>query len=142
MLALSFLSLSYVASAAQPAGKLVSSTGQVQATDPSKISRTLKVGDAVFAGEALKSDPSAAAKFLMTDQTILDLNPGSELLVDYYDLRSGGDRVVQISVNQGKIRASVNKAISGAGSFKIKTHTMVMGVRGTEFVVQDSSRGN
>ena len=36
----------------------------------------------------------------------------------------------------GSLRAAISKKIEGNGSFKIKTKTVTMGVRGTEFVVQ------
>ncbi|MGZ3708256.1 MAG: FecR family protein, partial [Bdellovibrionota bacterium] len=129
-----------LAFSAEPAGKLVSMTGQVVATAQGTAPRQLHAGDPVMPGDSLKSDATSSAKFLMNDQTILDLNPSSELMVEHFELRSGSDRQVEISVMSGTLRASVNKPLMGAGKFHIKTKSAIMGVRGTEFVVENSDR--
>jgi hypothetical protein len=122
---------------AEPAGKLVSSSGQIVATSPSKAPRPLKAGDAVLEGDTIRSAASSSAKFLMNDQTILDLNPSSQLLVEHYERKVVGDRNVAISVLDGTVRASVTKHLAAGGKFVIRTRTATMGVRGTEFVVQN-----
>lgn len=125
---------------AEPAGRLVSVTGQVVATSQGKAPRPLKAGDPVLEGDTLQSEAASSAKFLMNDQTILDLNPSSQLLVEHYQLKSLGNRNVSISVLNGTIRASVNQHLTNGGKFSIRTRSATMGVRGTEFVVQSDSR--
>src|SRR4051794_32134866 len=71
------------------AGKLVSASGPISVTDAGNIERAMKPGDRVYAGETVKSGPSVSAKLLMADQSILDLQPGTQLVIEDFDLRSG-----------------------------------------------------
>lgn len=101
----------------------------------------LKAGDKLFKGTILNTGSSGAVKLLMTDRTILDLGPSSLFKVNEYQLQAGntGDRKVDISLDYGTVRASVNEKISSdKGKFTIRTKAATMGVRGTEFVVNAS----
>lgn len=98
----------------------------------------LKAGDKLYKGTILNTGSTGSAKLLMTDKTILDLGPSSLFKVNEYQLQAGavGDRKVDISLDYGTVRASVNEKItSNKGKFTIRTKAATMGVRGTEFVV-------
>ncbi len=72
----------------------------------------------------------------MTDRTIVDLGPSSLFKVNEYQLKNGSDRNVDLSLDYGTARSSVNQPItSDKGKFTIRTKAATMGVRGTEFII-------
>ena len=124
--------------AATSAGKIASVSGKVLARTEAKgktPTRTLKPGDEIFAGDVLNTSNDGSVKILFSDKTIIDLGPSSLFKVDDYQLKGGSDRKVDLSVAYGRIRASVNQKVGSGGSFRVRTKTATMGVRGTEFLV-------
>lgn len=124
--------------AAISAGKIASVSGKVLARTEAKgktPTRTLKPGDEIFAGDVLNTSNDGSVKILFSDKTIIDLGPSSLFKVDDYQLKGGSDRKVDLSVAYGRIRASVNQKVGSGGSFRVRTKTATMGVRGTEFLV-------
>lgn len=96
----------------------------------------LKAGDRLYKGAIVNTGSDGAVKLLMTDRTIIDLGPSSLFKMNDYQLGKVGDRKVDLSLDYGQVRASVNeKLTSDKGKFTIRTKTATMGVRGTEFVV-------
>ena len=98
----------------------------------------LKPGDKLYRGSIVNTGSTGAVKLLMTDRTIIDLGPSSLFKMNDYELKKGqaGDRKVDLSLDYGTVRASVNeKLTTSKGKFTIRTKAATMGVRGTEFVV-------
>lgn len=96
----------------------------------------LKPGDRLYKGAIVNTGSDGTVKLLMTDRTIIDLGPSSLFKMNDYQLGKVGDRKVDLSLDYGQVRASVNeKLTSNKGKFTIRTKTATMGVRGTEFVV-------
>lgn len=122
----------YIARAVSVSGKVLvrgEGTGSVQMT-------FLKPGDKLGKGTIINTSSNGAVKLLMTDRTILDLGPSSLFKMNDYKLGNVGDRQVDMSLDYGQVRASVNEKItSNKGKFTIRTKAATMGVRGTEFVV-------
>ncbi|MBC7386706.1 MAG: FecR domain-containing protein [Cryobacterium sp.] len=99
----------------------------------------LKPGDKLFKGSIVNTGSDGAVKLLMTDRTIIDLGASSLFKMNDYQLNNVGDRKVDLSLDYGRIRASVNEKItSQKGKFTIRTKAATMGVRGTEFVVNST----
>jgi hypothetical protein len=124
--------------AAISAGKIASVSGKVLARTETRgktPTRTLKPGDEIFSGDVLNTSNDGSVKILFSDKTIIDLGPSSLFKVDDYQLKGGSDRKVDLSVAYGRIRASVNQKVGSGGSFRVRTKTATMGVRGTEFLV-------
>ena len=97
----------------------------------------LKPGDKINQGAIINTVSNGAVKLLMTDKTVLDLGPSSLFKVNEYQLKSGSDRKVDVALDYGQVRASVNQPVSSdKGKFTIRTKAATMGVRGTEFVIQ------
>jgi hypothetical protein len=136
-----FLISSGVSIAAEEAfiARAVSVTGKVLARGEGggNVQMTfLKPGDKLYKGSVVNTGSNGAVKLLMTDRTILDLGPSSLFKLNEYELKSVGDRKVDMSLDYGQVRASVNEKISSTkGKFTIRTKAATMGVRGTEFVV-------
>lgn len=122
----------FIARAVSVTGKVLArgeGSGNVQMT-------FLKPGDKLFKGSVINTGSNGSVKLLMTDRTILDLGPSSLFKLNEYELKSVGDRKVDLSLDYGQVRASVNEKISSnKGKFTIRTKAATMGVRGTEFVV-------
>ena len=124
--------------AAEPAGKAVGVVGKVlvRNLDSSKPEmRFMKVGDPVERGTLINTGSGASVKLMLKDKTILDLGGSTLFKVDEFLLKNGNNRNVQMSMDYGKVRASVNTPVGAAGRFSIKTQAATMGVRGTEFIV-------
>lgn len=100
----------------------------------------LKAGDKLYKGAIVNTGSNGAVKLLMTDRTILDLGPSTLFKMNDYQLgQNVGDRTVDMSLDYGQVRASVNEKItSNKGKFTIRTKAATMGVRGTEFVVNST----
>lgn len=124
----------YIARAVSVSGKVLArgeGSGNVQMT-------FLKPGDKLFKGAIVNTGSNGSVKLLMTDRTILDLGPSSLFKMNDYQMKKGevGDRKVDMSLDYGTVRASVNeKLTTNKAKFTIRTKAATMGVRGTEFVV-------
>jgi hypothetical protein len=122
----------YIAQAVSVSGKVLvrgEGTGTVQMN-------FLKAGDKLYKGAIVNTGSNGAVKLLMTDRTIVDLGPSSLFKMNEYALNNVGDRKVDMSLDYGQVRTSVNEKItSNKGKFTIRTKAATMGVRGTEFVV-------
>ncbi|MBC7690835.1 MAG: FecR domain-containing protein [Methylotenera sp.] len=124
--------------AAETAGKAVSVSGKVlvrNEADKIPQMKFLKSGDEISAGTILNTGSTGAVKLLMTDKSIIDLGPSTLFKMDDYQLNGGGDRKVTMSMDYGKMRASVNTPVGAKGKYQVRTRAATMGVRGTEFIV-------
>lgn len=93
-----------------------------------------KVGKKVFSGDTIVSGPDARAKIVMSDKNVLNISPDSKLVIEKYT-NNGDSKNVELKVEYGKIRASVEQKYDGEKSkFNVKTPSAVAGVRGTDFL--------
>jgi len=126
-----------IAGADEFSGQAVSVTGKVLMRNEKSQNQMgfLKAGDKIVQGSIINTGSTGAVKLLMTDKTIVDLGPSSLFKINEYQLNKGGDRKVDVALDYGQIRASVNQPVGDKGKFTIRTKAATMGVRGTEFVV-------
>ena len=115
-------------------GKVVSFQGRVLIRAATGAPHVAKAGDPIEKGQIINTTSTSSAKILLNDQTIVDIHPSSLFRVDEFVQRKDGDRDVSISLDYGKVRTSVTRPLTN-GTFKVKTKTATMGVRGTEFIV-------
>lgn len=115
--------------------KAVSLDGKVTILS-SGTEHDLRVGDSIEQGSSIHTGPDGSAKILFRDQTVLDISPKSLVRLDQYVDRGGSDRDVDLGLDFGKARTSVNKKLDSQGNFKIRTKSTVFAVRGTEFWVE------
>lgn len=80
-------------------------------------------------------------KLLMADDTVLDIGPNSDLLLKRYHVPSEGSRDVELDMELGRVRATIQKKVKKRGKFRLKTRTSVLAVRGTTFAVDVQSNG-
>lgn len=127
------------AMSAEIAGEIVSVDGTVFVRPDAKIASSslnpAQPGDPVHEGDVINSASDGKVKILMKDHTIVDLGPSALLKVDEFKRNQGANREVTMNMSYGSVRAAVAQKLAGKGRFKLRTPSAVMGVRGTEFIV-------
>src|SRR5262245_14026272 len=105
---------------------------------PAKVGMGIQASDVVLTG----SDGSAGITF--TDNSLVSVGPNSVFGIDKYAFDTtthAGE--FEGSLKQGKLAAVSGKMVKQSPeSMKIRTPSAVMGVRGTEFVVQVDDRAS
>jgi len=136
---LGFTILMPSAFAGEVAGEVVSVDGSVFIRQDGRVSTKLKPakpGDSVSSGDVVNTPSNGRVKILMKDKSIVDLGPSALFKIDDFKANGGADRVADVSMMYGTMRAAVTQKIEGKGRFRVKTPAATMGVRGTEFVVK------
>jgi hypothetical protein len=96
------------------------------------------VGTAVRLSDVVVTGPDGSAGITFTDNSLVSVGPGSVFAVDKYRF----DTTTHAGEFEGNLRQGRLAAVSGKmvkqspESMKIRTPAAIMGVRGTEFVVQ------
>ena len=130
------LGLAFSASAAD-IGKIKVAKGSVEiqragAKIPAQVGAGLQTSDVLVTG----ADGSAGITF--TDNSLVSVGPNSVFAIDKYSFDStthAGE--FEGNLKQGRLAAVSGKMVKQSPeSMKIRTPSAIMGVRGTEFVVQ------
>jgi hypothetical protein len=96
------------------------------------------VGMAVRPADVIVTGADGAAGITFTDASLVSVGPGSVFAIDKYRF----DATTHVGEFEGNLRHGKLAAVSGKmvkqqpESMKIRTPSAIMGVRGTEFVVQ------
>jgi hypothetical protein len=96
------------------------------------------VGAAVQASDVIMTGADGSAGITFTDNSLVSVGPNSVFAIDKYSF----DSTTHAGEFEGNLRKGRLAAISGKmvkqspESMKIRTPSAIMGVRGTEFVVQ------
>ncbi len=134
-----FSSLSFCAEAI---GKAISLEGEIGLLRAEKDVR-IKSGEPVFEGDKVTTGKRSNARFLLTDDTIIDLRENSFFIFEKLSGENQG-RDAEFSLDFGKVRASVNQKINQQNNYRIKTKATIFAVRGTDFAItadaKDTSR--
>lgn len=125
------------AASADTAGMVKNSKGTVF-VDRAGQHLPAPVGATLQAGDKLRTGPDGSVGVTLKDDTLLSAGPNSVLVIDQFAFDS--------TTHQGKLAASVKKGtlavVSGKlakeapQSVEFRTPTTVLGVRGTEFVIE------
>jgi hypothetical protein len=130
-----------------PVGKVVSIQGKVVARVDGAITglarlRYLKSGDSVYKKDLINTSSEGSVKILFQDESIMDVGPSSLFKVAQFDATADSkNRRVEMGLEYGKVRASVNQKLGPRGKFILRTRAATMGVRGTEFYVMSDIIG-
>jgi hypothetical protein len=88
-------------------------------------------------GDLVATDERSTAKIHLIDETILDVNVLSRVIIPLIAAPDSRERQVLIQIERGKVRAKVNRELERSkGRFEIHTQAAAMGVEGTDFVVE------
>ena len=129
------------------AGKITSVEGKVAVFRKGKTRGILaKVGTQVFPGDRIKTSKNSKAQLMLRDNSKIIISAKSNMKVGKFTLdRKKEKRSAFLSILSGKIRivaqkmykltASGKRKLWRNASFKIKTPTAVVGVKGTDFVI-------
>jgi hypothetical protein len=97
-----------------------------------------KVGTPVRASDVIVTGADGSAGITFTDNSLVSVGPGSVFAIDRYafDTTTHAGRF-EGNLKQGKLAAVSGKMVKQSPeSMKIRTPSAIMGVRGTEFLVQ------
>jgi hypothetical protein len=94
------------------------------------------VGTPVFVGDRLRTAPGDAAKIVLRDDSVLELGPDTELVLNTQVFDPAAHRVESlIRLAKGKMRAWVSEYYhEPRAHYEVETPTAIVGVRGTEFI--------
>ncbi len=118
------------------AGLVKSSQGDVTRQRGERI-EPATAGMAVAVGDTLRTGTAAYAGITLSDDTLLTLGPNSELLISAYKFdETTQDGSLLASLWRGTLSVVTGLiAKKSPQNVKVQTRTVVMAVRGTEFIV-------
>jgi len=122
---------------AQDIGLIKVSSGNVQ-IERGGAKAKAQVGDVVRANDVLHTGADGAAGITFTDNSLMSFGPNTVFAIDKYAFDSTTHAgQFDGTLRQGRLAGVSGKMVKQAPeSMKIRTPSSVMGVRGTEFVVQ------
>lgn len=126
----------------RPAGLVKRMAGQVTMLRAGQ-EQSVQPGMPVVAGDTLRTGPDGAVGITLSDDTLLTAGPNSELVITSYAFNP--------TTQEGSLLASLWRGtlsmVTGLigkkapEQVKVQTRTVVLGVRGTEFIV-DAGEGS
>ncbi|MEX2577275.1 MAG: FecR domain-containing protein [Halofilum sp. (in: g-proteobacteria)] len=128
------------AAAAEPAGRVISIAGSVEATEADGPARALEHGDPVFAGETLVLGPSAHAQVRMRDDALLELEADTRFVIERYEPGADGGNVL-MHLLRGAMR-TITGAIGDPERerYRVNTPVATIGIRGTQYALHFCTR--
>ena len=101
------------------------------------------VGGSVQASDVIVTGADGAAGITFTDNSLVSVGPNSVFAIDKYTFDSTTHQgEFEGNLKQGRLAAISGKMVKQSPeSMKIRTPSAIMGVRGTEFVVQVDEPG-
>jgi hypothetical protein len=118
-------------------GQIKVSKGDVQ-IQRGATKQAAKVGMGIQSSDVVLTGADGSAGITFTDNSLMSVGPNSVFAIDRYSFDStthSGE--FEGSLRRGKIAAVSGKMVKQSPeAMKIRTPSAVMGVRGTEFVVQ------
>lgn len=130
------LALGAVAVPAAPVGNFLQVEGSVDLLKGGKAPATpAKVQEGVDVGDLVRTKSQARAQIKFVDDTVLTIAPESAINIEEYMFDAAkSDRRAVVGVVRGLVHTAVEKVYPKADpDFIIKTHTAVLGVRGTRW---------
>jgi hypothetical protein len=104
----------------------------VRATGPAGV-RLIHTGDAVWQSDRIATDENETVHLVLTDGSEIMVGPSSEVAVD--DVRTTG-KGTALRMVYGILHAVVKHVYSDYEPFTVETPSGLMGVRGTEFILE------
>lgn len=121
---------------AAPVGQFIQVEGRVDVMRGGNLpALEVKIGDGVEKGDAVRTKCTSRAQIKFIDDTTLNIAPESRVAIEEYMYDAAkGERQAVIQVFRGLVETVVSKVLkTDKPDFIMKTHTAVMGVRGTKW---------
>jgi hypothetical protein len=93
----------------------------------------LSIQDAVYWQDVVRTQNTGRVRITLLDGSLLNIGPRAEMKIVNHDPQT---QQTAIEVTAGKVRSQVQKISKQGGSFEVTTQTAVIGVVGTDFVVE------
>lgn len=138
MVCAAMLTYATVAGAAT-VGRFTLVEGRVDLLKDGNLPATVvKVDDAVGSGDVIRTKSLSRAQITFIDNSTLTISPESRIAIEEFTFDAAQNkRSAVLKIFQGLALAVVNKIIKAdEPDFVVKTHTAIVGVRGTEFGVR------
>ena len=125
-----------------PAGIVKRVSGQVLLDRADRVGQPLAVGQRVQAGDVVRTGPDGATGITLADDTLLTAGPDSQLVIDRFAFDSTThDGSLLLKLWRGTLHVVTGLIARRAPeNVQVQTRTVVLGVRGTEFIV-DAGKG-
>jgi hypothetical protein len=122
--------------ASSESGRVAAVLGTIE-IERNGASEPATVGTPVFPGDRLRTGDTDQVKVVFKDDTVLDLAPGTDVLLAKQVFEGTGRRLEsQLRLSKGRLRAWVGQAYRGPRSrYEVETPTAIIAARGTEFIV-------
>lgn len=130
---------SFTYAQADAVGRLTLVEGRVDLLKGGQLPATpAKVDDGVQPGDVLRTKSLSKAQVTFIDNSTLAIAPESRVAIEAYMFDSAQNkRHAVLQLFQGLAHAVVSKVYKSAEpDFVVKTHTAIMGIRGTEFGIR------
>ena len=121
-------------------GPVDPSSSRVTIRDAQGLSRETVAGTSLFAQEHVLPKQGQTVGVALKDGSEITATTGSDLSISDYVPGTPGS-VPHAQLDQGSAHFDVSHTTTGQTSFYLKTKSAVMGVRGTEFVVDQAEDG-
>jgi len=133
------LACSFSAKADDAAGIVIIASGDVQAVQADHSLRALKRRSSFYVGEVIKVAENGKAQIRFADGTLLSLRPDTEIRIDAFHYRQGGDSAQDqnfFTLLKGGFR-TITGAIGKQhpDAYRVSTPVATIGVRGTNYSV-------
>lgn len=123
------------ASSEEEVGNVASVQGSATVTRKG-ASRALKVQDAIFKGDMLRTGGNSALGITFDDETTFNLTANAAITVDNFIYEEGGkNNSALFKIARGTVAFAANQ-VAKTGDMKIETPSSVLGIRGTSGVVE------
>jgi hypothetical protein len=130
------------AAAPAPAGKVKRSEGGVS-VDHGGQTQPLPVGSPVFVGDRIRTGSDGAVGVTLSDDTLLTAGPNSTLLINEFEFNTTTEEGSLLATLLKGTLSVVTGLIAKQTPEKVqfKTPNVVLGVRGTEFIIETRGEG-
>ncbi len=116
-------------------GRITQVEGKAEHLKKGQLPATpLKLNDGLETGDVVRTKSLARAQITFVDKSVLTIAPESRIVIEAFMVdESKGKRNVVLQIFQGLALAVVSTIYKSENpNFVVKTHTAIMGVRGTE----------
>ena len=97
----------------------------------------LKLNDNVYFEDVVRTENTGRVRIALTDGSVLNIGARSEMTITKHDAQS---RQTALELKAGKLRSQVQKLDPTKGEkFEVNTPTAVIGVVGTDFIVESDN---
>jgi hypothetical protein len=101
-----------------------------------------KVGDSVAEGVTVKTGSGSVVDIYFNENVIRILEKSTVEIREFFQEAGSGKEFTGLYVEKGKVFSRVAKKLAPGEKYQVTTKTTVAGVRGTEFLVEDSDEGS